>query len=704
MSVKIISVVLLIVVAGAFLVNGLTSDLPKPTLNNTQNNMSVSEEADALKKFDSPEEIEEFLKKHMENQEYRFRGGFDIVGAPMIQFKSSGLGVAELESLATLASTGTDDYSTTNIQVRGVDEADIVKNDGKYIYVLSNGRVSILDAYPPEDAQIISTIKLGGNPQELFVSKDRLVILGNDYTLVEPTEFRGKSKPSTMATEEMDIYPGEISSPFAVLSIYNVRDRSHPKLIDEIRVDGNYFDSRMIGDYVYLIATQPTYYYGDGIQIPEISTTTSKISSLTPPDIYYFDVPDYSYAFTSIVSVNVEKGKIAEDKIYLLGSTQNMFVSLENIFVTYQKWTQRPVLYEKLIDSAIKPLMPSSVNERLESIRDSNKTSWEKEQMKSIEREIIKETEKTVVHRIEINEGEVVYRASGEVPGRVLNQFSMDEFKEHFRIATTTGHLSGRDIQTTANHIYILDNDLEIVGSVEDLAPGEQIYSARFMGNRAYLVTFQKVDPLFVIDLSNPRNPKVLGKLKIPGYSDYLHPYDENHIIGIGKDAVEAERGNFAWYQGVKVALFDVSNVRRPKEISNYIIGDRGTDSPALHDHKAFLFSKEKNLLVIPVLLAEIDYEKYPGELPDNAYGDYVWQGAYVFDVDTKSGIGLRGRISHGNNDASLLKSGRFYYGSMNSIKRSLYMDDALYTISEVMVQMNNLESLKRINRVHLSR
>jgi uncharacterized secreted protein with C-terminal beta-propeller domain len=668
----------------------------------------------------------------MENQEYRFRGGFDIVGAPMIQFKSSGLGVAELESLATLASTGTDDYSTTNIQVRGVDEADIVKNDGKYIYVLSNGRVSILDAYPPEDAQIISTIKLGGNPQELFVSKDRLVILGNDYTLVEPTEFRGKSKPSTMATEEMDIYPGEISSPFAVLSIYNVRDRSHPKLIDEIRVDGNYFDSRMIGDYVYLIATQPTYYYSDGIQIPEISTNTPETGSPTQPDVYYFDVPDYSYAFTSIVSVNVEKGKIAEDKIYLLGSTQNMFVSLENIFVTYQKWTQRPVLYEKLIDSAIKPLMPSSVNERLESIRDSNKTSWEKEQdlksalrsyiddlsapekilfqktvenrMKSIEREIIKETEKTVVHRIEINEGEVVYRASGEVPGRVLNQFSMDEFKEHFRIATTTGHLSGRDIQTTANHIYILDNDLEIVGSVEDLAPGEQIYSARFMGNRAYLVTFQKVDPLFVIDLSNPRNPKVLGKLKIPGYSDYLHPYDENHIIGIGKDAVEAERGNFAWYQGVKVALFDVSNVRRPKEISNYIIGDRGTDSPALHDHKAFLFSKEKNLLVIPVLLAEIDYEKYPGELPDNAYGDYVWQGAYVFDVDTKSGIGLRGRISHGNNDASLLKSGRFYYGSMNSIKRSLYMDDALYTISDAMVQMNDLESLKRINRVRLSR
>ncbi|NIP67558.1 hypothetical protein GWM83_02345, partial [Candidatus Bathyarchaeota archaeon] len=114
------------------------------------------------------------------------------------------------------------------------------------------------------------------------------------------------------------------------------------------------------------------------------------------------------------------------------------------------------------------------------------------------------------------------------------------------------------------------------MGRLEDLAPGEKIYSARFMGDRGYLVTFRKVDPLFVLDLSQPTNPKVLGKLKIPGYSDYLHPYDENHIIGVGKETVAAEQGDFAWYQGVKISLFDVTDVEDPREIDKYEIGDRG--------------------------------------------------------------------------------------------------------------------------------
>jgi uncharacterized secreted protein with C-terminal beta-propeller domain len=323
--------------------------------------------------------------------------------------------------------------------------------------------------------------------------------------------------------------------------------------------------------------------------------------------------------------------------------------------------------------------------------------------MLELDRELAKETEKTIVHKIAIADGQVEFAASGEFPGRVLNQFSMDEFEGYFRVATTTGHTSGRGIQTSANHIYVLNEDLEIVGAVEDLAPGERIYSARFMGKRAYLVTFQKVDPLFVIDLSTPRRPKVLGKLKIPGYSDYLHPYDENHIIGFGKDTVEAEEGNFAWYQGLKLALFDVSDVEKPKEISKVVIGDRGTDSSALHDHKAFLFSREKNLLVIPVLLAEIDFEKYPNELPEWTHGEYVWQGAYVFHLDAETGFKLKGRISHDTERHSFLKSGRYYYDFENSIKRSLYMGEALYTLSNEMIKINDLKDLEEINSIHLN-
>nr|MDO8135029.1 beta-propeller domain-containing protein [Candidatus Njordarchaeum guaymaensis] len=279
--------------------------------------------------------------------------------------------------------------------------------------------------------------------------------------------------------------------------------------------------------------------------------------------------------------------------------------------------------------------------------------------------------------------------------------FSMDEYNGYFRIATTTGQLWWSPEQATSkNHVYVLNMDLNVTGKIEDIAPGESIYSARFMGERCYLVTFKKVDPFFVIDLSDPANPKILGKLKITGYSDYLHPYDENHIIGIGKEAVEAEEGDFAWYQGVKISLFDVSDVENPVEIGKYEIGDRGTDSPILWDHKALLFDKERNLLAIPVLVAEINEKQYPGGVPPNTYGDYVWQGVYVFNVSADA-LTLRGRIAHAEVSPDLLKSG-YYFDSSYEVKRSLYIDDVLYTVSDKKVKMNNLENLEVIGEIEL--
>jgi inhibitor of cysteine peptidase len=278
-----------------------------------------------------------------------------------------------------------------------------------------------------------------------------------------------------------------------------------------------------------------------------------------------------------------------------------------------------------------------------------------------------------------------------------LNQFSMDEYQGYFRIATTTGWME-------QNNVYVLDSDLKVVGKLEGLAPGEKIYSARFMGNRAYLVTFKKIDPLFVVDLKDPENPIVLGELKIPGFSDYLHPYDENHIISVGKNAVD--EGSFAWYQGVKIALFDVSDPGNPVEISEYSIGDRGTDSYVLSDHKAFLFSISKNLLVIPISLAKIDESKYPEGVPPNAYGDFVWQGAYVFNVSLENGFVFKGGITHMENNVDYYSyspySAYYPYSTDYLVKRSLYIGDVLYTISDKLIKMNNLDDLSQINEVAL--
>ncbi|MCJ7732199.1 beta-propeller domain-containing protein, partial [Candidatus Bathyarchaeota archaeon] len=304
----------------------------------------------------------------------------------------------------------------------------------------------------------------------------------------------------------------------------------------------------------------------------------------------------------------------------------------------------------------------------------------------------------TTITKIGITEGAITFKANGTVPGYVLNQFSMDEYNGYFRVATTDQNWRSG---SSGNNVYVLDEDLNIVGSLEKLAPGEEIYSARFMGQRCYLVTFKKVDPLFAIDLSDPENPTVLGKLKIPGYSDYLHPYDENTLIGIGKETVEAAEGDFAWYQGVKVSLFDVTDVANPRELAKIEIGSRGTDSPALYVHHAFLFSRTRNLLVIPILEASIDENDFSGEVPANFYGEYTYQGAYVFSI-SREGIELRGTITHiDDENMDLLKSG-YWFDSEYSVERSLYIEENLYTISQGMIKINNLETLTELTAIEL--
>jgi len=570
-----------------------------------------------LKKFSSYEELKNFVKASSQAYPYY------LDRSPLASLS----GTAKESVAGTYGLTGNVagysvlDHSTTNIQVEGVDEADIVKTDGEYIYAVSNKSVVIVKAYPAEEAEVVSEIDLDGNLREVFINGDRLIVF-----------------------EDEDYWIYETSRTF--IKVYDISDRANPISARNVSLDGYYFNSRMIGDYVYVVINQPAYYQENEVALPKIYSGDG-VEEISATDIYYSDTSDYSYAFSTIVAVNVQDDDEEPTfKPFLLGATSNMYVSLNNVYITFP------------------------------------------------------ENEKTLISRIHIEGSEIDPAASGEVPGYVLNQFSMDEYAGYFRIATTTGHVARTWGEVSSkNHVYVLDMKLDIVGRLEDLAPGENIYSARFMGSRCYLVTFRKVDPLFVIDLEDPGNLRVLGQLKITGYSDYLHPYDENHIIGVGKETVAAEEGDFAWYQGVKISLFDVSDVENPKEIDKFEIGDRGTDSPILTDHKALLFDKSKNLLVIPVLVADIDEEKYLGEIPPFTYSDYVWQGAYVFDISLDEGLVLKGRITHLEDDDDLMKSG-YYFSSSYSVKRSLYIDNVLYTISDKMVKMNSLENLEKIGEV----
>jgi inhibitor of cysteine peptidase len=214
------------------------------------------------------------------------------------------------------------------------------------------------------------------------------------------------------------------------------------------------------------------------------------------------------------------------------------------------------------------------------------------------------------------------------------------------------------------------------------------------MGDRLYMVTFRQIDPFFVIDLSNPLQPEVLGELKIPGFSTYLHPYDENHIIGVGQDTKENEWGGVTT-KGVKLALFDVSDVANPRQLDQFVIGEEGTYSEALYDHKAFLFSKDLNLVVLPV--REVLGKPYFDENL-RYYREKVWQGAYVLSLDTEEGFGLKGKVTHAQDD----EDQNSWYGTPSAVRRSLYMDDTLYTISDSKIVANDLSDVREISSVKL--
>ncbi|MEM2741455.1 MAG: beta-propeller domain-containing protein [Nitrososphaeria archaeon] len=605
----------------------------------------VRVESYGLKKFSSYNELKTFIKNNIDVS----RSWFGLYGFPV------SVGVRDVFGTTVPAATSAEaspKYSQTNIQVAGVDEPDIVKTDGTYIYYIRDSNsirynsgvneLVIVKAYPPEGMQIVSNISWTDNsvPLGIFINKNKLIVF-----------LSGSNFRSVIVGQSEYYYPVATK-----IEVYDLSHMEHPKLVRNVTLDGYYLNARMIENYVYIVVTSPIYYVEEELILPSIYID-GKVESIEPKEVYYAEAPDISYSFTTIVALNIfNDNEPITKKTILTGAASNMYMSVDNIYLAITKY--------------------SFIKENLDSF-----------------------SEETLIYRISVNGKDVDLKAEGSVPGHVLNQFSMDEYNGHFRIATTIGYPWFRG-SSESNNLYVLDMNLKIVGKLENIAKGEKIYSVRFMGDKVYIVTFKKVDPFFVIDLSDVNSPKILGWLKIPGYSDYLHPLDGEHIIGVGKETVEAEEGNFAWYQGIKVSLFNVKNVSMPKEVSKYIIGERGTDSPILRDHHAFLFDGERGLMAFPVLLALIDRSQYIGNIPPYAYGEPVWQGLYVFSVSAKN-ITLKGRITHLNN---AIEKGRMNIEYSRFIERALYIGDCLYTLSKDVVKANDINTLEEVSFLNISK
>ncbi len=607
--------------------------------------------------FTSYQELHSFIFTKSCNST-EVRNLYNPTPAPVIQnTNTNGLNIGGFTgSVSTTATSGTStvsistsatpSHSETNAQVAGVDELDTVKNDGNYIYTVTNNTVAIVLAYPVTDAKLLAHVSVNGTLQGIFVDGNKLVVVSQQYQQY-PSPFTATLQP---AGSSIAVYPIFLNYPQTTsLSIFDISNHASPVLTTTLVVNGTLAGARLIGDYAYLVATQPVYCTGP-ILLP-VNVVNGQALTTGIATVYHSDIADVANSFTTVVGINVTQANPTPvAKIFLIGTSSNIYVSLHQIYLTQPIWSQ---------------------------------------------------VEQTAVHRISIDGASISYQATGTVSGHVLNQFSMDEYNGNFRIATTgysfnqvasTGGVSSTYIQQT--NLYVLDSGLHIIGKLEGLSPGEMFYAARFMGDRAYLVTFQRMDPLFVIGLQDPTQPKVLGQLNIPGVSDYLQPYDETHLIGFGKSSTNVTWENAALFQGLKLSLFDVTDPSNPIDTSNYSVGARGSDSPALTDHKSVLFDKSLNLLVIPLTIAQAQ----PDPTCTWCYNTPVWQGAYVFNITIQNGIVFRGGITH-------LATGQLpsWNNSSFFVTRALYIGSVLYTISNNMVKMNSLSDLTELNAVSLA-
>lgn len=681
-----------------------------------------------LNKFASPDELRSFLANFeaARNAFTRAAGGLSY-GAemPLAESAQTTAAPSPAPSVKTTitdadqsaAQAGSADYSTTNVQVAGVDEPDFVKNDGRYAYILSGDRLTIAQVFPAESARIVAKVGLdiqqGQYLQNMFLSNNTLVIMYQEYG-------------QDFIIPQYDIIPQPHYVPKTHALILDIADRENPRIVSDYEVTGAYSNARLIGDYAYLVTTSDIYNYRQ-LLIPRVAAGGG-VSAMVVPDVYYFDNPEPYYSFNTVTSINIRGGGEGEDainsKTFMMNPASTLYVSKDSIYIAYQKY--QPYYYygqpsRDRFFEVIVPLLPEDVQRSIRAIdadaalsqsekwdrieaalQDMYNRMGEADKNALIERiqkalgeydaKVQKDALQTVVHKIAIGaEGQLDYVARGEVPGRLLNQFSMDESGDRFRVATTVEYYSPYS-QGMYSNVYVLNEKMETVGRLEQLEPGESIYAARFIGDRLYLVTFQRIDPLFVIDLSSDQ-PKVLGELKLPGYSTYLHPYDADHIIGIGKDAKENGFGGVS-ATGVKVALFDVSDVTNPRLVDDHVIEGQGTDSEALYDHKAFLFDRERNLLSIPVST----YDTEPRHEPDGRYiQPKTWRGFHVFTVSPEAGVAPRGMIEHSSSAAT----DYIYYGVQGS--RSFFIDGVLYTVSlNNLIKMNDIDSLQELNKLEI--
>ena len=497
--------------------------------------------ASGLTYFSSYDEIEKLMKENLGEWTDRF-----YYGKYASNFAKSAEIAQESASDGAIAKSSAPSHSETYKQVDSVDEADIVKTDGEYIYYISNSppRGVVICSAKDGKTKTVSNIQLKDvySPQEMFVNGNTLVVISSR------DEYNEKKEQYISST---------------TVYTYDISNKEKPKKEYEYKQSGYYTSSRMIGDFVYIVTDFSNHYYIKGGCIPCATNEDGDYKKIAVEDICAIEYTSNYENYAVIGAIDTKNGSKAKNTKAVIGASSEVYCNGNNLYIAGMSYDYNSEYYS---------------------------------------------TKCTIV-KMALNGINIKTKATGSVRGDVNNQFSMDEKDGYFRIATTAQTQNGKDI----NLLYILDEKLGEVGRVKGFAKNEHIEAVRFIGDMAYVITYERTDPLFIIDLSDPENPEILGEVKISGFSTMLHPIDENTMLGIGYATDETEFGEAT--SGLKLVLFDISNPSEPKikdakEFENY-------DSRALSTHKALVVNNEENYFAIPVW-----------------FDDYLNAGAMVFNAE----------------------------------------------------------------------
>lgn len=591
-----------------------------------------------LDRFESIEELKAVLKEEANNREVYFNDAVILESEMATDSAMQSVPTLSTQNKSESVSDLRGDYSTTNVQVQNVDEADIVKTDGEYIYYVSNNRVNILRA---DGLDVLSEIRVNTDTEKFYVSElylkdDKLIAIGNFQIIEENEEVKDEYRNSLY-------YRSNVKNLTKAI-VYDISDKSNPVRLRDVALDGNYVNSRMVGDNLYFISRNYKYYYDnmpeyDILPVVQDSVVSEECKVVECTDIIYFkNTNDTTFMMVGGFNINEDEEVYVET---FFGAGNLVYADEDSLYLT---------------------------------------------------RTIYNEENKTIIYKFLLNNSRIMLQASGEVDGSLNNQFSMDEYNGNLRLATTSQIVITpnkfedvgdgiskvtRGETTTVNNLIVLDENLKEIGRIDNLAEGERIYSVRFIGNVGYMVTFKQIDPLFVIDLSDPTNPTVKGELKIPGYSSYLHPYDETHIIGIGYNTKDNGWGGVT-NSTMKMSMFDVSDLENPQEVFNVNIGTDYAHSDVTYNHKVLFYKASEDLIGFPVRYNSNDYR-------DNT------EGFIIFKINLESSeFETYGEIMKRNDYRS-------------NVQRIIYIGDVLYELSTNNIVSYDLNTFEKLDEVELN-